>query len=224
MQPSYLFLIIYFLSGFAWAVEPAKLLTVDAANLPAKSWTVGLMQSGYAWDDFYLNTNTIMDLALTGNLGLKYATKINDVWALTAGARYIHFFGESTLENFAKEQNSMIDSVKVKYNGYNAFLGASASQDWGGLHINTQYADVSGSKVLNLISALNLKMGQYWHIVAEAGYDFENKQPRGSLGVLRTGETFSMRLGMTYVEIKDSAVDINLLPIVDFYWNFGGAR
>lgn len=217
-------LYIFFAAPATWSAEPFKLLTVEPAALPEKNWTVGLQQTGFSWDDFYVNTNTIMDLTMTGNLGLKYVSKVNNSWAFTAGARYIHFFGESTLEDFAKKQNSMIESLKVKYNGYNAFVGTSYYWDWGAAHINTQYANVSDSKILNLISALNIKMGPSWHTVIEAGHDFENKQPRGSLGILRSGETFGLRLGITYVEIKDPSININLLPVLDFYWNFGDAR
>lgn len=206
----------------ASAAEPFKLLTAEPAAIPRKPWTLGLQQAGYATKKVYINTNPLMDAALTGNIGVKYATEISQAVSLTVGARYMQFLGSSYVESAVKKQDALIESFKLNYSGYNAFIGGTYALTNSALHLNLQYADVSSSKNLNLISAYSVNMNDVWYGVIEAGYDFENKKPRGSLGVVRSGENFGLRLGVTYVEINDPALNVNTLPILDFYWTFGG--
>lgn len=203
-------------------VQPFKLLTVEPAFLPQQKVTVGLLETGFNTHDAFINTNTLMDLGMTGNIGFKYATPLTDELHLTLGGRYLKFFGESTAEKFMKEQNSNIESFKFNFSGYNAFLGATYVFSHSTLSLNAQYADISESKIFNLISAYSWNFAEYLHLVLEAGYDLENKQPRASLGLVRQSDSFGYRLGATYVEIDDPLFQTNVLPVLDLFWMFGG--
>lgn len=204
------------------AAEPFKLLTTEPATVPHKPWIVGLMQAGYTAGKVFINTNPLLTAAYTGNIGIKYAAEVNQAVSLTVGSRYIRFLGSSKVENLVKEQDTSIESFKLDYSGYNAFIGSTYTLKNSALHLNVQYADVSGSKNFNLISAYSMKMSDVWSGVLEVGYDFENKKPRGSLGVILNEESFGLRFGVTYVEIHDPALNVSALPIFDFYWIFGG--
>lgn len=203
------------------ASEPFQLMTVESTFLPSKTWTLGLMESGYRTPNLFINTNTIMDMGLAANIGLKYAHAFNQNWRITAGARYLRFFGESVAEKFVKNQNPNIESFEFDFNGYNAFVGASYAKSFYKLYFNTQYADVSGSKVLNLIFAMSLNLSSFWHLVLEGGYDLNNDQPRASLGVVRQAQNIGYRVGMTYVEVDDPSIKLRILPVLDIFWVFG---
>lgn len=214
---------LLFACPFSHAGDPFRLLTMEAAENPSSKWVAGLQVIGINTGPVLIETNPILDLAYTPNLGIKFVTAVESDFHLTAGARYLKFTGSGAAETKVKEQTSLIERFKIDYQGYTAFLGATYRPAQTGYHFNFQYANISNSKVTTAIFGANVPFAGVWSVLAEGGYDFHNKQPRASLGVSRNGPTFGTRLGLTYVEINDPLLNYKgPLPVIDLYWLFGG--
>ena len=144
---------------------------------------------------------------------------------LTAGVRYVDFLGSTVVQSYAVQKQPLLQKFDVEFSGIVSDLGASAKFGRFDTHLNVQYANLSGSKVTSVIAACNYAFGDLWGAVLEAGYDFSNTQPRLSAGFLRSGPTFSTRLGVTYVAVNDPLLQYkSVIPVIDFFWTFGKAR
>lgn len=141
---------------------------------------------------------------------------------MTLGARYFKFIGSQAISDRVKATSTLIDKFNIDYQGFTSFIGASFDAGGIGYHANFQYADISGSRVTSPVLAVDFAFADYWTLIAEAGYDFFNKQPRASFGVSKNGPGFGFRLGTTYVEIVDPIKTYKgLVPVLDFYWLIG---
>ena len=166
-----------------------------------------------------------MDALYTPNIGIKTVLPLSSDLRFVVGGRYLQFTGSSALESYAKQSQSMVKKFQLNFQGYNLYTGVSfrAVGSTTG-HFNIQYANVSDSQVMNGIFGWNIPLLSSSSVALEAGYDFSNKIPRASLGWLIYGDSFGLRLGATYVGISDPLIQIPLLPVLDFYWQFGGSK
>jgi hypothetical protein len=206
----------------AYCSKPFRLLTTEAASNPQASWLAGLQSLGLNEGPVFIDTNVLYDLGFTENLGAKYVRPIDSQTAVTVGARYFYFIGSSFLESAVKARQSRVDQFRLTFSGPLGYAGVTRQTDFADYHFNFQYADVSGSKVLGAVFAASVPFAEVWCGIGEAGYDFENRQPRASLGVERNGDSFGLRFGLTYLHIDDSLIRYTgVAPVIDFFWLMG---
>ena len=203
------------------ASDPFRLITVEPAALPWNDIVIGVQDVGYAFDYFFIDSNLAADVGLTPNIEVKGVFEIDDNLSWTIGTHYLQFVGSSQLQSYIETQQPNVKSFSNNFSGFASFLGMSKYWNKSDVHLNFQYAAISGNSVENLLAAYAWTFSGIWHLVTELGYDFQNHQPRGSLGVVREGPTFGTRLGLTYVNINDPIFNYSgPIPVVDFYWSF----
>ena len=222
MRTLYFLIALMTFSSPAFAAKPFRLLTTEAARNPEGYGVIGAYEAGAKFRQVFVDTNPLMDLALTPNVGAKIAFGEGPL-TYTVGTRYLRFVGSGVVESLAKSRSPLVEKFSLEFSGLMSFAGASYQTDRTGIHVNVQHADISGSKVLGAVLAADHPLSENWSALIEAGYDFANKQPRASIGVGRFGPTFGMRLGATYVSIEDPSLTYKgALPVIDFYWVLGG--
>lgn len=205
-----------------FAQKPFRLLTVQTAYNPEAKVVLGLQELGINTGNVFIDTNPLVDLGYTANLGAKLIFPINSDVKMTLGARYFKFIGSQAVSDRVKATSTLIDKFNIDYQGLTSFIGASIDIGSLGYHANFQYADISGSKVSSPVLGVDWNFAEYWSLIGEAGYDVFNKQPRASFGISKYGPGFGLRLGATYVEIVDPIKTYKgIAPIVDFYWLIG---
>jgi hypothetical protein len=205
------------------ATPPFRLMTVDTASLPHKKYVAGLNEVGIRIGPVFLDTHPLLDALAAGNVGTKLSVGVNDKLSFAAGARYIQFFGGETVSQIAIAKNSALTKFELNFRGYTSYLTSTYHFAKISSHLTLQGADVSGSRIFGLVSALDFALSDNWRAAVEAGYEFKARTPRASLGFVRTGPTFGTRLGITYVDLKDSFVHYaGVVPVLDFYWSLGG--
>lgn len=206
------------------ASNPFRLLTTEAAENPSSVGVAGLQELGINLGPVFIDTNPLYDVLTIGNLGAKFVYSRPE-FSVTAGARYLNFFGSSIVESQIKKSEPRIDSFRITASGVLGFVGVSRRFDNLGLHFNFQYADISGSRITSPVFAADVAFSENWAAVGELGYDFANRQPRASLGVVRNGPNFGARLGLTYIKIDDAFLRYTgVAPIIDFFWLIGGSQ
>ena len=207
----------------AMAEAPFRLLTMEAAQNPRGEIVLGAHEAGVVLGPVMIDSNPIMNLGLTPNLGAKLVLGEGPL-SYTVGTRYVKFVGSHVLQRLARERSSLVEKFSLEFEGLMSYVGASFRTEKTAYHFNLQHADISGSKVLGAVFAADHPLSEAWSALAELGWDFANHQPRASIGVGRFGPTFGMRLGATYVSIEDPSFTYKgALPVIDLYWILGGA-
>ncbi len=205
-----------------YAQKPFRLLTVETATNPDSKVVLGLEELGLNISPVFIDTNPILLLGSTANIGAKFIFPVTADFKMAWGARYFKFMGSQALTDRVKATSTLIDKFNIDFQGYSTYLVATYETTLINYHVNFQYADISGSKVTSSVLAADYLFADYWSLIAEAGYDFFNKQPRASFGLSKNGPGFGFRFGGTYVEIVDPFKTYKgLIPVLDFYWLVG---
>lgn len=221
--PNLIGVLCLFVGSHAEAAPPFRLLTTESASNPPSTVVLGLQEAGANLGSVFVDTNPLFDAALTPNLGAKFVVDGPNAVSFTIGARYLHFVGSDVVERKAKAMEPTLNQFSLDFRGVLAYAGATLETESANFHFNFQWAEVSTSKAVGIIAASDFAFGENWGGIVEAGYDLANRQPRLSAGIYRSGPTFGLRLGATYVKIDDPLLQYRgLVPVIDLYWLMGG--
>lgn len=106
------FLTLVCLPTSARAQKPFRLLTVETAFNPDAKIVVGLEELGLNSGPVFIDTNPIVDLGYTANLGAKFYIPLSADFKMAVGARYFKFFGSQAVSDRVKATSTLIDKFK----------------------------------------------------------------------------------------------------------------
>lgn len=201
-----------------------RLLTTDEAA-PIDHFVVGLQRTavplvfGIAAD-----TSVLADLALTPNVGLRWATNLGP-HHFVLGARYAWFAGASTVSNFVTTQEPAVTKFDPSFKGlsfyglYGVTIGRVLVQaEVRHSRYETAFTTVTGAVVFNFAG--------HWGAVGEFGGKLgDTFQPRGAAGIRYAGDNFGVSLGAAYVDLTEPMLPVNsghipVVPALDLSWTF----
>jgi hypothetical protein len=202
----------------------ARLLASDEAAA-IKHPVIGLQRSAVPLGlGFALDTSVLADLALTPNLGVRWALETGP-HRFVIGARYSMFLGSRPLANFVTTQQPAVKQFEIDFQGpsgyalYGLQLGPVLVQaelrHW---RYQTVTTTASGAVVFNFAGN--------WSVVGEFGVRLQEGYPlRGAAGIRYAGDNFGVSLGAAYVDITEPLLPINegrvpFLPTLDLSWTF----
>ena len=88
---------IFCIPSLAQAQKPFRLLTVETAINPEAKIVLGLEELGLNTGPVFIDTNPILDLGYTANLGAKFIFPATADIKMAWGLRYFKFFGSQAV-------------------------------------------------------------------------------------------------------------------------------
>lgn len=219
------FLSALVLAGAAHA-STARLITTDAAEVLERP-VLGLQRSALPiWGGIAVDTVLLADLALTPNLGVRWAGALGDQ-RFVVGARYAHFVGAGVVSDAARQQTEGTQATVTRLEPQ---LSGPTFYAVYGVKLGPVLLQVEGKHAIyelsytSLTGAAELEFAPGWGLVAEGGWRFQGGPGLRAAGGLRhAGEHFGFTLGLAYVQLTDPALpdqSVAVLPALDLSWTF----
>jgi hypothetical protein len=214
----------------------ARLLTSDEAAA-IKHPVLGLQRSALPLAlGFAVDTSVLADLALTPNLGLRWALEAGP-HRFVVGARYAKFVGSTLASNLVTSQEPAVKRFELTFGGpsFYALYGVSLGRMLVQAEVRHARYEVPTTTATG---ALVLNFAGNWSLVGEfgvrlrhdPGQTLEQQQAeglplRGAAGIRYAGDNFGISLGAAYVDLREPMVPFNegrlpLLPAFDLSWTF----
>ncbi len=214
----------------------ARLLASDEAAT-IKHPVLGLQRSALPLGlGFAVDTSVLADLALTPNLGLRWALEAGP-HRFVVGARYAKFMGSTLASDYVTAQQPLVKRFDLDFSGPSAYAlyGLSLGRVLVQAEVrHSRYASVTTTAT----GALVLNFAGNWSLVGEFGVRLhqtqnpDSAQPpaqglplRGAAGIRYAGDNFGFSLGAAYVDLHEPMVPVNdgrlpILPALDLSWTF----
>jgi hypothetical protein len=214
----------------------ARLLASDEAAA-IKHPVLGLQRSAVPLGlGFAVDTSLLADLALTPNLGLRWALEAGS-HRFVVGARYAKFMGSTMASGFVTAQEPAVRRFDLSFSGpsFYALYGVSAGRALVQLEVRHARYEVPTTIATG---ALVLNFAGNWSLVGEFGVQLRHdpEQPleqqqaqglplRGAAGIRYAGDNFGFSLGAAYVDLREPMVPVNggrlpIVPAFDLSWTF----
>jgi hypothetical protein len=214
----------------------ARLLASDEAAA-IKHPVLGLQRSALPLAlGFAVDTSVLADLALTPNLGLRWALEAGP-HRFVVGARYAKFMGSQLASDFVTGQEPAVKRFDLTFSGpsFYALYGISVGRAL--VQAEVRHARY-GVPTTTATGALVLNFAGNWSLVGEFGIrlrhdpeqTLEQQQAqglpvRGAAGIRYAGDNFGISLGAAYVDLQEPMVPVNdgrlpFMPAFDLSWTF----
>ncbi len=211
----------------AHAGNARLILTDEAAALTAP--VLGLQRSALSLGaGFALDTSLLADLALTPNVGVRWALEAGP-HRVVVGARYSHFVGSAIVTSLLQSQEPALKRFEPNFSGpsfyavYGLKLGPLLLQAEGRhARYERPYTTIMG--------AVSLTFGESWSLVGETGLwlpsvqtETEGSRLQAAAGLRFNGQNFGFMLGAAYLGLEDPLLPggrVDILPTLDLSWTF----
>jgi opacity protein-like surface antigen len=208
-------------SGFRGRSALNNVTMPTGFTLSQNEFLIGLGPVGYGFSDrIQFSTNILLYLMQVYNADLRYGLWKSDSLNVAAGAKFDYLSLNATHDQTGFLSTSLYLAL------------SSRVQDRLTLHLSGQLStfssdvDISDEAIwehlrgTSLMAGLEYSVSHRTKMLAEAGYDATFRGPRLAAAVLFGWETFRLKLGVTWIRMKD--ICEFTMPVIGLWWRFKG--